>query len=108
MRRRGVRFLNPCREGDYDHQIFEKAATGELIGTTPAAKYHIRILDLNAPHLIQRRLERTAWNAILKDALVVARNSRQDRQILLHLQKIRESARLAIPVIAPPPTDVRG
>jgi hypothetical protein len=66
-RRKGVRFLNPCREGDYGTQIFEDANTHELIGITPAAKYHIRVLGLNAPFLINERKERTALMILMQE-----------------------------------------
>ena len=58
-RARGVRFLNCCVEQDYNEQIFEDPATHRVFGVNPAAIYHVRMLDLNAPHLIQERSDRT-------------------------------------------------
>jgi hypothetical protein len=61
----GVRFLNCCLEQDYGEQIFEDPRTHRVFGTTPAAIYHVRILDLNAPHLVQERCDRTEYRKLL-------------------------------------------
>jgi len=66
----GLRFLNPCVEADYGVQIFEDPDTHEIYGTTPAARWHIRMLDLNAKHLIFERMERTRRLARIKDQLI--------------------------------------
>ncbi len=55
----GCRFLNPCEEVDYGEQIFEDPVTHRLVGTTTAAKWHIRICGLNADHLVHERKRRT-------------------------------------------------
>jgi hypothetical protein len=64
-RKRGIRYLNPCKEIDYGVAILENRDTGELIGQSPSAKYHIHKLDLNAPFLVELRLERTALIRLL-------------------------------------------
>jgi hypothetical protein len=53
--RKGLRFLNPCTEIDYGIQLLEDSVTHELVGTTPAGRFHIHLCDLNAPHLIEER-----------------------------------------------------
>jgi hypothetical protein len=58
----GIRYLNPCAEADYNHQIFEDPATHQLVATTPAADYHIEMLDLNNPALVNQRKERADLN----------------------------------------------
>jgi len=55
----GVRFLNPYLESDYGVHIFENLDSGELFGATPAGRWHIDMLDLNAEHLVMKRLDRT-------------------------------------------------
>ena len=57
----GCRFLNPCEEMDYGSQIFEDPTTHELVGTTPAAIWHIRICGLNADHLVTERAKRAKY-----------------------------------------------
>jgi hypothetical protein len=57
----GCRFLNPCKEIDYGEQIFEDPITHNLIGTTPAAIWHIRICGLNAEHLVFERAKRSEY-----------------------------------------------
>jgi hypothetical protein len=73
--RQGVRYLNPCKEMDYGAQIFEDPHTHELIGTTPAAVYHVRVLGLNADFLINERRERAALRKLLTETPVVVRRT---------------------------------
>jgi hypothetical protein len=72
-RKAGLRFLNPCQEQDYGVHIFEDPRTHELIGLTPAGKYHLRYCDLNAPHLILERKERAQLRALLNSCPVTAK-----------------------------------
>lgn len=58
QRAQGIRYLNPCEEMDYGVHIFEDPATFELWGDSPAGRYHIRMLDLNAEHLVRERRRR--------------------------------------------------
>jgi hypothetical protein len=61
-RREGLYLINPYEEADYGKHIVEDLRTGELIGKTAAGRWHIEILDLNADHLVQKRLDRTRLN----------------------------------------------
>jgi hypothetical protein len=58
QQKKGIRFLNCCQEDDYGVCIFEDKKSHELIGTTPAAKWHILNLDLNAAFLVKERRKR--------------------------------------------------
>ena len=61
-RRRGIRFLNCCKEIDYGGVVFEEPDTHILVGTTDAARYHILQIDLNNDDLIALRKRRSeAW-----------------------------------------------
>jgi len=100
MRRSGVRFLNPCEETDYGDQIFEDSKSFLLVGTTPAAIYHIRVLGLNAPHLIEERKERSLLAEILEKRPGIVRNSGLAVEKAEELRRIRD---LMIPSIPPPP-----
>ena len=42
LKKLGVRFLNPTKEQDYGVHIFEDAVTHELVGASPAGRYHLR------------------------------------------------------------------
>jgi hypothetical protein len=64
-RAKGVRFLNCCEELDYGKHIFEDPETHCVFGVTAAGRYHIRILDLNAPHLVEERAERAHYRYLL-------------------------------------------
>ena len=57
-RRRGIYLIDPCAEQDYGKHIFEDPETFQLIGVTPAGRYHIDILDLNAPTFVDERRHR--------------------------------------------------
>jgi hypothetical protein len=74
-RAKGVRFLNCCIERDYDEQIFEDPATHRVFGVNPAAVYHVRMLDLNAPHLIQERSDRTEYRKLLFEDRKIVKES---------------------------------
>ena len=65
-REEGIRFLDPSKEQDYDYQIFEDPATHCLVGTTVAAKYHIRVLGLNSPFFVRQRADRAKFHAFMK------------------------------------------
>jgi len=72
---KGVRFLNCCREQDYGEHIFEDPGTHQVVGVTPAGKYHVRILDLNAPHLVDERAERSRLRKLLYQDRKIVRES---------------------------------
>ena len=61
----GVRFLDCCAEQDYGEHLFEDQKTHFVVGVTPAGKYHVRMLDLNAPFLVAERKERSEIHEIL-------------------------------------------
>ena len=63
----GVRFLNPCVEMDYGVHLFEDPKTWEIVGVTAAGRYHIDMLDLNAPIFVKQRRTRAELRAILED-----------------------------------------
>ena len=62
----GLRYLNPCKELDYGYHIFEDPDTFEVWGATAAGVYHIRMLDLNASHLVNERRRRFQLRALLE------------------------------------------
>lgn len=65
QQKKGIRFLNCCEEEDYGECIFEDKNSHELIGTTPAAIWHIITLDLNASFLVKERRKRAEIKEIL-------------------------------------------
>ncbi len=62
----GMYLIDPTREQDYGHQIFEDPKTYALVGTTPAGRYHIRVLGLNSPYLVNRRKIRSELRHYIK------------------------------------------
>ena len=64
--RKRLRFLDPCKEADYNDQLFEDPLTGELLPTTPEAVYHIENCGLNHPWFNQQRLKRSENERLLK------------------------------------------
>ena len=113
--RNGIRFLNPCKETDYDHQIFEDPGSHELVGTTPAAIYHIEMLGLNSDALIRRRKDRTAWlrinSAVNPDHLDKRAIALQGfnfteankAELSFCIDHLKRQIEIAIPPIKPPP-----
>lgn len=65
-RNAGLRFLNPCEEIDYGHHLFEDPETFLIWGATPEGRYHVRMLDLNAGHLVTERRRRCALRRLQK------------------------------------------
>lgn len=97
----GCRFLNPCKEMDYGEQIFEKPDTHELVGITPAARWHIRMCGLNADHLIQERYRRAKhWHALKNVGVKIKGDHARVAEMV---KNYREQVELMIPEIPPVP-----
>jgi len=95
-RQQGIRFLNPCEEQDYGLYIFEDPNTHELVGTTPAAVYHIRVLGLNAPFLVNERRARAALWHLLDETPVKVRDTNLGQE---NIRELRRQLDLMIPRI---------
>ena len=96
----GCRFLNCCDEYDYGTVIFEDPQTHELVGTSPAATYHIEMIDLNDPGLVDDR----RFRAEIMAKLEYAREKAEDNlEIMGALDKLSEMAHGLIPDIPAPP-----
>jgi hypothetical protein len=96
-RRKGIRFLNPCKEWDYGLCIFENPITHELIGKTPAARYHIEILRLNDESFIFERSLRTTLSELFKNPKVSLEGS--FKEIQKRIKAEREKLEILIPPI---------
>lgn len=96
----GARFLNCCNEMDYGECIFEDPETHELIGTTPAAKYHIRMIDLNAPELVEARSDRSGYLSLMPR---IEGMSKADANVERAMALIEPYIKQFIPAIPPPP-----
>ena len=81
----GIRFLNPCEEDDYGRHMLENPKTHEVFGVTPAGKYHIRVLDLNAPHLVRERRQRAKYYDQLVDRFMIFEAPDSEISIVLEL-----------------------
>lgn len=68
----GLYVINPCRETDYGHHVFEDPRHHRLWGATPTGIWHIRRLDLNAPHLVCERRDRAEIWRLLRQQYGVA------------------------------------
>jgi len=99
----GCRFLNPCEEMDYGEQIFEDPVTHRLIGTTPAAIWHIRICGLNADRLINERSRRAKYRKTLSGRAISAKRGIMPETVRDVISNLREEVELMIPPIPPPP-----
>jgi hypothetical protein len=95
----GCRFLNPCEEMDYGEQIFEVPGTHRLVGTTPAAVWHIRVCGLNADHLVNERRKRAEYRATLnKTGVIRIKGNHEDVAKLI--EQFRAEVETMIPEIA--------
>ena len=75
MQSNGIRFLDCTKEADYGECIFENLDNHELVGTTPAAKWQISQMDLNAPFLVRKRRQRYEFNRLLSQCPVIAKKT---------------------------------
>ena len=41
QRRKGIRFLNPCKEQDYGIHLFEDPVSHLIVSSTPAGRFHM-------------------------------------------------------------------
>lgn len=96
----GCHFLNCCDEYDYGKSIFEDPITHELIGTTPAAIYHIDTIDLNDPGLIAERKSRAEIFSRLDH---LKKGSKHSSDMAESVNRLIEMAKDLIPVIPAPP-----
>lgn len=100
-RKAGLYLINPYEEADYGKHIIEDRATGILSGKTIAGKWHIEILDLNAAHLVTKRLDRTQLgNAFLAAAMASGTDSTNEllRAVIAKLQEAQSSM---LPIMIP-------
>lgn len=94
----GLRFLNPCAEPDYGEHLVEDDATHRLVGVTPAGRFHIRMLDLNAEHLVAERRERTEFYELLTRAAFTLKRSRSEVDVADLVSALRRQVEEMIPL----------
>lgn len=105
QREAGIRFLNPCDEEDYGVHLFEDPDTFEIWGSTPAGKYHVRMLDLNAGHLVgERRRRHELRNFCKLPQLVTALRDDALNGVRTFLREVDEMIPLIPQKRKPPPS----
>lgn len=83
-REQGIYIINPYHEEDYGRHLLEDRKTGKLVGNTVAGRWHIEVLDLNAEHIVTKRLDRTKMNDTLL-AAAMASGADPTNAVLLNL-----------------------
>jgi hypothetical protein len=101
MKREGIRLLDPCAEMDYGEHIFEDPNSHLLVGVTPAGRYHIRVLDLNAETFVSERQQR----AICRATRVLEFNGDPWEILAASLAVMQQLVDALIPCIPPPPAE---
>jgi hypothetical protein len=96
----GMRFLNPTMEMDYEEHLFEDPKTHELVGITPAGKYHIDALDLNNETFVWERATRAKYAKRRASSAILTGSFAELRELLAFVSEYFE---LFIPAIPPPP-----
>lgn len=97
----GIRLIDPTVEGDYGVQIFEDPITHELVGTTPAARYHIDIMDLNAESFVFERRSRHEVTELMRTRPArISGNLSEAREAIRVFRELIE--RWIPPIPAPP------
>lgn len=77
----GVRYLDCTAEQDYGAHIFEDPDTHEVFGVTPAGRYHVRHMDLNAEHLVRMRAIRADIIKTLSQTAVTVQRGVGSRKV---------------------------
>ncbi len=91
----GFYVLNPQRH-DLAKHLRENELTGELEALTETGAFHLRLLHLNRPQLIARRLERRATELLRRRSeLLEAKTSQQEQTI----QALREYVRFLLSLV---------
>jgi hypothetical protein len=97
---RGISFLDCCQEQDYGVHIFENAETHRVYGASAAGRYHIRMCDLNAPHFVRERRQRSELNKILTSSPAIIRDLGRALELVNLLRLLTDIGEKMIPPIA--------
>ncbi len=100
-RKAGLYLINPYEEADYGTHIAEDRATGILVGKTIAGRWHIEILDLNADHLVTKRLDRTKLINTFLAAAMASGTDCTNELLRAVLAKLEEAQASMLPVMIP-------
>lgn len=106
MQAAGIRFLDCTKEHDYGDHILEDPVTHRVFGITPAGRYHVRMLDLNAGVFIKHRQMRANLRVFMTETPLAIKPKTFDRLgAAVYLAKdLQDVAIPYIPYGTPPPT----
>ncbi len=100
-RRQGIYLINPYEEEDYGRHIVEDTVSGKLVGRTVAGRWHIEILDLNADHLVQKRLDRTRLANTFLAAAMASGSDSSNEMLRALFAKLDEAKSTMLPFMIP-------
>jgi hypothetical protein len=86
---------------DYGIHLFEDPQTHNLVGVTPAGRYHIIACDLNADHLVTERRERSLLRDLLIRTSVIVKPTANLASLHANLKLLRSIVERMIPPIPP-------
>lgn len=98
MQAAGIRFLDCTKEHDYGVHILEDPVTHRVFGVTPAGRYHVRVLDLNAAVFIKHRQMRANLRTFMTETPLTIKPKAFDR-IRAAIQLAKALQDVAIPFI---------
>lgn len=75
----GIRFLDCTKEHDYGLHILEDPGTHRVFGISPAGRYHVRVLDLNAGVFIKHRQMRAKLQVFMTETPLTIKPKAFDR-----------------------------
>ena len=100
QQREGIRLINPFIERDYGKHIFEDPTSNRLVGVTPAGQYQIIVCDLNAPHFVEERKDRSRIHKLLESSGNVTGSLDDAKHAITELR--RELEQMIPPIPLPP------
>jgi hypothetical protein len=104
QRRKGIRFLNPCKEQDYGVHLFEDPVTHRIVSSTPAGRFHIVACNLNDESYVWERMTRANLRAQIPQPRILPMPPVEISQLASEVSRLVE---VMIPPIPPPTADVK-
>ncbi|MGH2350887.1 MAG: HNH endonuclease [Chloroflexota bacterium] len=86
---RGLRILHPMRD-NWDEHLREDGTTGTLLPQTDTGRFHLELLQLNRPVLVQHRLHRRFIAGVVAERSLIRVEMEQLRRRVADLQAVLE------------------
>jgi hypothetical protein len=104
-RRKGIRFLNPCKEQDYGTHLFEDPISHRIVSSTPAGRFHIVTCNLNDESYVWERTRRANLRAQISQPRIFLMSPEEISPLVNEVSRLVEV--MIPPIPAPSVTSLR-